>query len=286
VLDQARHLLPRLRAATAPLPNDPTLLRSLVIVLQYDRDPGDGQLRRRVFDAVTAASDDPETLMRAAFLVAQLRDPADVWRQYTAYQRTPGFDAEYLFAGGVDATLTLVDASDDARRDAVRGVLVDADGDARYPQPEIDAFLTELEREYPPDEGHEDTWTLVTRDLDLGDHASVRDLLDARELEADADELRRIRAYRERAGDSVGALRCARALVDLAGDQPADRLALVRILISRDQYTEAWQYLAQRGVQAEHAAATAAWCRVIAERTSSTPIAEAAAAYAETLSRE
>jgi hypothetical protein len=144
--------------------------------LQFDRRPEDLALVRWLAEQEAQTGDLTEEVKLAGFLLAEFRQPEDVWLQWRIkranFDTWCGYDSEYLFAAGVRVTAALVGASDHPDRDEVL---------ARTPDSEEDlADWRDGKRSwFPADPADEEIVTWMDRADLIGDAALVRELLDS-----------------------------------------------------------------------------------------------------------
>ncbi|MEV4275087.1 hypothetical protein [Actinoplanes xinjiangensis] len=143
--------------------------------LQFDRRPEDLALVRWLAEQEAQTGDLTEEVRLAGFLLAEFRQPEDVWLQWrikrASFDAWCGYDSEHLFAAGVEVTTSIVGASDHPDREEVL---------ARSPASEEDlAGWWEGKRAwFPADPADEELVTWMDRADLVGDAALVRQLLD------------------------------------------------------------------------------------------------------------
>ncbi|MFC4066697.1 hypothetical protein [Actinoplanes subglobosus] len=234
--------------------------------LQYDRRPEDLALvrwlaeqeavcrRKAPFQGLT------ETTELAGFLLAEYRQPEDVWLQFTIkranFDTWCGYDREYLFAAGTDKTLDLVRSSTHPFRDEVLELSTVSDDD-------LPDWAAGKRSFFPADPSDEDPLTWVDRAEMTGDLRLARSLLDewAADRPRDRDTLSELRyrltglgafaeaaavqrerlAFAESAWDRASAWQDLAALERQSGDHLAAWTALIECrhaLRDVDDWTE------------------------------------------------
>lgn len=189
MLETARGWLAELRAGADPrrftyrTDEDATDERALLLLaLQYDHRDSDAPLLRLLLDAEREAHEDAdfqglyETLKLAAWLVARLRDPADVFRMWAAksanFDTHCGFDGQHLICAGIARTLVYLRESDDPRRDDILEYLTDATGECVFTEDELAYWHAAMAEWFPANEADESALTMLERALDLApEHA-------------------------------------------------------------------------------------------------------------------
>lgn len=270
MLETARRWLAELRAGADPQrfayheaidPDDPESTccaaaearAQLLLALQYDHDPADAPLLRLLLDAEIEAHASAdfqglyEELHLAAWLVARLRDPADVFRMWAAksanFDTGCGFDGQHLVAAGVARTLDYLHTSDDPRCEDIREYLADSRGPCRFDEAEIAAWHAAKAEWFPAREAEETPLTMLERALRFAP-ALAGPWLDAwLAAEEPGDRtLASLCHYALELGDFERALAAARERISLAGDGDggiATREALARVLIAAGRLDEA-----------------------------------------------
>lgn len=252
VMESARHELQRMREsaeAWAELryeratgadgydcDRNATRRATVLWALQYDRRPEDLALvrwlaeqeavcrRKAPFQGLT------ETTELAGFLLAEYRQPEDVWLQFTIkranFDTWCGYDREYLFAAGTDKTMDLVRSSTHPFRDEVLELSTVSEEDL----PEWSESKRSL---FPADPSDEDPLTWIDRAEMTGDLPLARRLLDE------------WAANRPRDRDTLSQLRYR--LTDLAAfaEAAAAQRELVAFAESAWDRASAWQDLAE-----------------------------------------
>lgn len=156
--------------------------RAMVLwALQYDHGPADLPLVRWLVEQETACRRAAslqglgEEAALAGFLLASYREVADVWLHWALkranFDTWCGYDVEHLVAGGVDATLAFVRASEHPERDALLERL-----DA-VEEPDLEKWFAHKRSWFPADRADEDPLTWVDRAELLGDLAGAGSLL-------------------------------------------------------------------------------------------------------------
>lgn len=284
MLETARGWLAELRAGADPrrftyrADDDPTDERALLLLaLQYDHREADAPLLRLLLDAEREAHEDPDGygledgLKLAAWLVARLKDPADVFRMWAAksanFDTHCGFDGQHLVAAGVARTLAYLRASDDPRRDDILEYLLNAAGECHFSDDELARWHAAQAAWFPANEADESVVTMLERALDLAPEHAPRWL----ELWL-ADQPRSERTlvdlchYALRLGDFDRAVATAEELLTLATDRLAARERLARVLTRAGRLAEAEAALTRHADEAAAGKRTAWEQRMALER--------------------
>lgn len=241
----------------------------LLLALQYDHDPGDAALLRLLLDAEITANagpnsdGDPDELKLAAWLVAQLRDPADVFRMWRAksanYDTFCGFDGEHLVAAGVARTLAHLHASDDPRRVDILEYL-GGGTECIFDEADVVAWHAATAEWFPAREADESPWTKLERALRFAPAQAPRWLEAWLATQEPGDQtLSRLCGYAVQLGDFERAIAVARQRIELAGDSDDSvglHESLARVLWGAGRLDEAEAAL----VQAATLAATRTRC--------------------------
>lgn len=311
MLETARRWLAELRAGADPQrfayhaitdPDDPDSTccanaearAQLLLALQYDHRPDDATLLRLLLDAEAEAHASAdmqglyEELHLAAWLVARLRDPADVFRMWAAksanFDTGCGFDGEHLVAAGVARTLAALNASDHPARGDILEYLADADGQCRFDEADIAAWHAAKAEWFPASEADETPLTLLERALRFAPDQAAPwlDLWLAGEPPGERT-LSSLCHYALQLGDFERAIAAARELVAGAGDdgRVAALERLSGVLIAAGRLDEAGAALAQAATIAATRARSAWQQRSSLERW--LDLAEAAAPDAAAL---
>ncbi|WAS95077.1 hypothetical protein [Nannocystis punicea] len=146
----------------------------LLLALQYDFQPAkDAALARFLLAAQIAAhSRAPfqgyeDELRLAAWLVARLGDPADVWQMNEAkhanFDTYCGMDRTFMLAAGVAATLAYVRDSEHRLRDDVLELLLAEDGTCLYTEAEVAEWRASMTAWFPAREEDEALETRIDR---------------------------------------------------------------------------------------------------------------------------
>lgn len=275
MLETARRWLAELRAGADPRrfayhattdPADPDSTccanaearAQLLLALQYDHGPADAPLLRLLLDAETRAHASAdmqglyEELHLAAWLVAQLRDPADVFRMWAAksanFDTGCGLDGEHLVAAGVARTREALHASDHPARGDILEYLADADGPCRFDEADIAAWHAAKAEWFPAREADETPLTLLERALRFAPEQAAPwlDLWLAGE-EPGERTLTSLCHYASQLGDYERAIAAARELVARADadDSVAAHERLAAVLIEAGRLEQAAAALAQ-----------------------------------------
>ncbi len=209
---------------------DPAEMRGqLLLALQYDHSPGDAPLLRLLLDAEREAHARSEYqgleegLDLAAWLVATLRDPADVFRLWAAkcanFDTQCGFDGEYLVAAGVARSVAYLRASEDPRSAAILAYLADDSGDCRFSEAEIEDWRAAKAEWFPARETDEMPRTMLERALAFAPEQAPHWLAVWLAGEERGDRtLVDLCHYALQIEDFERAIAVARELVDRAGD--------------------------------------------------------------------
>jgi len=205
-----------------------------LLCLQYDRRRDDHDLIRHLFtEETTARQEDSfqgygDALHVGAALLAGFRDVRDAWLFFRAkmanFDTFAGFDRRYLLAGGIDATLAMVQEGDERDRAAFLELVID-DGALVYDQEQIDAWWTEDQRALPASEADEPLLERVNHALALEAIEEGRAFLDAWEASqgADGQMARTLRYYRSQLGQPERALAAAWRVLDAVQGDPWER---------------------------------------------------------------
>jgi hypothetical protein len=182
LMEPARRELQRMRASPDAWSelchegDDDAVRRARVLwALQFDRRPEDLALVRWLAEQQAQTGDLTEELKLAGFLLAEFRQPEDVWLQWrikrACFDSWCGYDSEHLFAAGVADTAALVRASDHPDREEML---------ARAPESEedLDDWWDGKRSWFPADPADEEIVTWMDRADLIGDAALVRELLD------------------------------------------------------------------------------------------------------------
>ncbi|MEU8087077.1 hypothetical protein AB0B57_26110 [Micromonospora sp. NPDC049101] len=161
---------------------------SVLWALQYDRRAGDlplvrwlvgqeAQCRREApFQGLT---DETEL---AGYLLAEYRQVEDVWLHWEIkranFDTWCGYDAEYLFAAGVSATVAFVRDSGHADRDDVLAYLVDQEGEPGVSEEGLAQWWGGTRSRFPGDPTAEDPLTWIARAKLVGEQVLAREWLD------------------------------------------------------------------------------------------------------------
>lgn len=189
MLETARGWLAELRAGADPRrftdrPDDDVTdeRAQLLLALQYDHRDSDAPLLRLLLDAERAAHEHADfqglhdSLKLAAWLVARLRDPADVFRMWAAksanFDTHCGFDGQYLISAGIARTLACLRTSDDPRRDDILEYLTDETGECIFTDDDLAYWHAAMAEWFPANESDESALTMLERALDFApEHA-------------------------------------------------------------------------------------------------------------------
>ncbi|MEU0885316.1 hypothetical protein ABZ345_42560 [Lentzea sp. NPDC005914] len=176
--------------------------RALVLwALQYDRRPEDLPLLRFLAEQEAQCRRNApfqglgEQAELAGFLLAEHRQPDDVWRQYAIkranFDTWCGYDREYVFAAGVRATLDVVRASDHPERDEMLQFFGETDLD----DDDLEQWAESKREWFPRDPDDEDALTWVERAKLAGETELARAELDrwARDRPRDVGTLNQLR---------------------------------------------------------------------------------------------
>lgn len=274
MLETARQWLADLRAGADPRrfayqevedPDDPGSRRcaaaearaELLLALQHDHRPEDAALLRLLLDAEIAAHARAplqgldEELHLAAWLVARLRDPADVYRMWAAktanFDTHCGLDGEHLVAAGVDRTLAHLRAHEHPQRDEILEYLDDGAGGCIFDEAQISGWHAARAEYFPALEADESPLTLLERALRFAPAEAPRWLGTwLAGQERSASTLRDLCHYALRMGDLDRAVATAQELVDGDGGDGVDsRERLARVLVAAGRLEDAEAALAQ-----------------------------------------
>jgi hypothetical protein len=257
MLETARGWLAELRAGADPrrfsyrADDDPADERAqLLLALQYDQREADAPLLRLLLDAEREAHEDADfqglhdSLKLAAWLVARLRDPADVFRMWAAkcanFDTHCGFDGQHLVASGVASTLAYLRESDDPRRDDILEYLTDESGECQFTDDELAHWHAAMAEWFPANEADESPLTMLERALEFAPEHAPRWL--ERWLAGEPRNERTLADlchYALRLGDFDLAVATAEELLELATDRHAALERLARVLTSAGRLAEA-----------------------------------------------
>ncbi|MET9633504.1 hypothetical protein ABZX92_39205 [Lentzea sp. NPDC006480] len=159
--------------------------RAMVLwALQYDRRPEDLPLLRFLAEQEALCRRNApfqglgEQAELAGFLLAEHRQAEDVWRQYAIkranFDTWCGYDREYVFAAGVEATIERVRASDHPERDEMLRFFGETDLDDE----DLEAWAQGKREWFPQDPADEDALTWVERAKLAGERELARAELD------------------------------------------------------------------------------------------------------------
>lgn len=236
----------------------------LLLALQYDPRPEDAPLLRLLLDAEIEAHSHAdyqgleEELHLAAWLVAKLRDPADVFRmsraKFANFDTGCGFDGEHLVAAGVARTLAYLHASDDPRGADVFEYLAAADSECKFDEAEIDAWHAAKAEWFPAREADESPLTMLERALRFAPAEAPRWLeLWLAGQEPGDRTLSHLCSYAVRLGDFDRAIAVTNQRIALAGDADSGvdiRETLVGVLIGAGRIEQAEATMEQAALRA------------------------------------
>ena len=197
----------------------------LLLALQYDHQPGDAALLRLLLDAEIEAHRHAdfqgleEELRLAAWLVAGLRDPADVFRMWRAkhanFDTGCGLDGEHLAAAGVARTVEYLRTNDDPRAADILADLAERDLDEEA----IAGWHAALADWFPASEADESPLTLLERALRFAPEQAPHRLELWLASEEPGDRtLADLCQYSLQLGDYERAIAAARQRIDITGD--------------------------------------------------------------------
>lgn len=136
--------------------------------LQYDHGPADLALVRWIAEQEAWCRREApfqgmtEETELAGFLLAEHREVEDVWLHWRIkranFDTWCGYDSQYLFAAGVQATVEFVRASDHEDRDAVLERLLTAEGEPFVSEEELDEWRQSCRFSTDPDDEDPLTW--------------------------------------------------------------------------------------------------------------------------------
>jgi hypothetical protein len=159
----------------------------LLGALQYDRRAEDAPLLRALFDAEVTAEEEDDggpALRRAAFLVARLRDAADLHRfvraKTASFDTSCGFERAYLFSAGIDAALVALGALEEPARGRARDLMLH-EGAALVSPEDLEAWWADQEAAYPARWQEESVHALLELALEWEEGTWASSLLDVLE---------------------------------------------------------------------------------------------------------
>jgi len=228
----------------------------VLLVLQYHRRAEDPPLLRYLLEQeVLAHRNAPfqgfaPSLESAAFLVASLRSPEDLWLLAQAklanFDTYCGLDTLYLFTAGVKETLSEIDRRAAQQPDELaKGVQALCEDALPLEDATIRRWWAEKQTAFPANEADEDPLRLVERAHALEAVEEGRRWLDAWEATAvpGADRLHTLLVWRRLLGQPREAVQAARELVSQAGPGPWEQASTLQdlgeALIQAGEFREA-----------------------------------------------
>jgi hypothetical protein len=229
--------------------------RAMVLwALQYDREEQDLPLLRFLAEQEALCRGNAplqglgEQAELAGFLLAEHRQVEDVWRQFAIkranFDTWCGYDREYVFAAGVEATLERVRASDHPERDQ----LLEYFGETDLEDEDLEEWAQRKEEWFPEDPADEDALTWVERAKLAGEWDLARGELDrwAENRPRDLGTLSRLRYELADLGAFAEAAEVQRDAIQFAEtdwDRASAWQSLAELERKAGAHTKAWEAL-------------------------------------------